>query len=299
MKILITGGHGLIGRAIHHEFGKRADLFCFCPTRAEFDLLIEDDRWDKILNQDWNMLVHCAWITAHGDFWNAPDNHLWHEASVRLFERFFEKPDRRLVSLGTCAEYDWEHSDQGPLSECSSCKPATLYGQAKYQTYKALAAYADSMETVDVAKSTKRNSFLWPRLFFTFGEGESRKKLIPAMVEAECQSQPMQCGPEQTERDFCSFSSIGKAIAHLALSSCEGAVNIGTGHGTTLRDIHHMVTRDVGCEDRESSVVFAPASNGAPSCILADVSKACSFGIEINHQETLQEMEDYIASLST
>ena len=256
----------------------------YTPSRDKLNLLEEDERWNDILAQNWDMLIHCAWITAHGDFWSSAENGLWRDASIRFFRRFFEKPNRKIVSLGTCAEYDWNDCS-GPLTEDSHCKPATLYGQAKYETYLALK---------ELAQAT-HNDYLWPRIFFTFGPGESENKLIPAMIRSEATASPMQCGPANTERDFSSFRSIGQAIAQLAQSSCKGAVNIGTGSAISLSEIHTLIPKPGGSS---GSVTFKPNDAGKKSSIVADVTKAHKHGASIKKSTTLEEMKRYISQLS-
>ena len=58
-------------------------------------------------------LLHFAWETRHGYFWQAPENQIWAEATVDLARAFKDAGGRRAVFAGSCAEYDWAASDQG------------------------------------------------------------------------------------------------------------------------------------------------------------------------------------------
>ena len=75
-------------------------------------------------------LLHLAWYTEHGSFWNSPENLAWLAASVQLVGAFTAAGGRRAVVAGSCAEYDW--SGPQPCSEpATPLRPHTLYGTCK------------------------------------------------------------------------------------------------------------------------------------------------------------------------
>ena len=51
------------------------------------------------------LLIHAAWFVEHGRFWTAPENQDWLEASDRLARAFVEGGGRRILGVGSCAEY--------------------------------------------------------------------------------------------------------------------------------------------------------------------------------------------------
>ena len=155
------------------------------------------------------VLVHAAWYVAHGKFWTAPENAAWVEASTALADAF---AGRRLVGLGSCAEYDWAGEGTSPWSETRRIAPATPYGQAK----AALAArWAALGERRGIAVA-------WARLFHLFGPGEHPDRLVPAVLRALLEGREAATGSGLALRDFVGTGFLGRALAALAASGVVG-----------------------------------------------------------------------------
>src|SRR6267143_4821300 len=52
-------------------------------------------------------LLHLAWCTEPGKYWNSLENLQWVQASLGLLQEFVDNDGQRVVVAGTCAEYDW------------------------------------------------------------------------------------------------------------------------------------------------------------------------------------------------
>ena len=85
-------------------------------------------------------LLHFAWCTEHGRYWTAEENLNWINASFALMNEFAASNGKRFVAAGTCAEYDWSNELCSEFT--TACRPATLYGAAKYSTHLLLEAWA-------------------------------------------------------------------------------------------------------------------------------------------------------------
>ena len=111
MQILVTGGGGFVGQttvaalkeAGHNVLivGRKAGTKPLGYTanllnRAERELMVKKTRADA--------LVHLAWHTCPGNFWDAPDNTDWAHASHELIKHFFDAGGKRAVLAGSCAE---------------------------------------------------------------------------------------------------------------------------------------------------------------------------------------------------
>lgn len=234
-KVLITGAGGFIGRQVAAALDGAARCV---PARVDgrrADLLDADDRAALIAAAGADTLVHCAWYTEHRKFWGAAQNTDWEAASVDLFRRFYAAGGRRIVGLGSCAEYDWT-TGVARFAEDAALAPHTAYGAAKVRTSQALADLA----------ATAGASWAWARVFYSFGPGEPAARLVPLMIRAVQAGETLEIGPGDTGRDFLAVDVLGRAIAALATSAVEGPVNTASGEVTRFAELAALVERLAG-----------------------------------------------------
>src|SRR5262245_8969785 len=85
-------------------------------------------------------LIHLAWYIAPGRWAAAPENFEWVQASLALVRAFKAHGGVRVVTAGSCLEYDWRY---GYCSETlTPCTPHTIYGTCKHALQMLVAAMA-------------------------------------------------------------------------------------------------------------------------------------------------------------
>ena len=205
-------------------------------------------------------LLHLAWYTVPGRYWTALENFHWVGASLDLIETFVEHGGRRLVSAGTCAEYDWSYGycveGMTPLA------PATPYGVCK----DALRAMVESF-----ASQTGLSS-VWGRVFFLYGPHEHPGRLVPSVIRSLLHAEPARCTHGNQIRDFLYVQDVADAFVMLLGSDTTGAVNIASGQPIRLRDIIIEIADQLG----ELGLVrlgALPPAPGEPSVLLGDASR--------------------------
>ncbi|OEJ66685.1 NAD-dependent epimerase/dehydratase family protein [Magnetovibrio blakemorei] len=237
-RVLVTGASGLIGKpAVRALVDQGLDVHAVARTVAErpigvtwhaCDLLVPGAAEALAHDVQATHLLHLAWVTEHGQFWNAPQNANWQGASKRLIEAFQANGGKRVLMAGSCAEYDWTDLADGVCREgITPMKPHTLYGQSKLETLEWLADFA--------AKSAL--SYAWGRVFLLFGEGENDKRLVPSVASALAQRRVAKCSSGTQIRDFMDARDIGSAFAALLMSDVQGAVNVASGEDRTIGEV--------------------------------------------------------------
>jgi nucleoside-diphosphate-sugar epimerase len=212
-------------------------------------------------------ILHLAWNAEHGVYWSAPDNRDWAEGTIALARAFAEQGGRRFVGAGTCAEYDWT----APTDPCregdTPCVPATPYGQAK------LAAGAAVIEVL----RQHGGSAAWGRLFFLYGPGEDRRRLVPSVVNALRTGQRAQVTAGTQVRDFLHVHDAARAFVALLTAPLEGPVNIGSGAPVSVRTLVETIAL---CMGRSDAVDFGaiPMPADEPAALVADVTRLLSIG---------------------
>lgn len=210
-------------------------------------------------------LLHCAWITDHGDYWTHPDNARWQAASIDLFAAAARSGVRRLVGVGSCAEYNWSAlpADCGPLHEYRGpLVPDTPYGNAKLE----VARWMDSFSGQEGCSTA------WGRIFFPIGAHENPKRLVPSICKAVLSGEAVAIGPGDLCRDVMDVRDVARGFVRLLESDVTGAINIASGLPTTLAELAERISRLV---DPAGTVQIGarPRRDLDPQRLIADVGR--------------------------
>jgi nucleoside-diphosphate-sugar epimerase len=180
-------------------------------------------------------LLHLAWTTEHGRYWEDPANLAWVEASRRLVDAFSEAGGERAVLAGTCAQRAW---------------PNTLYARAKNEASGFFAATG--------------------LLLFPYGPYERPERLVPSVTLSLLAGEEARTTPGKQVRDFVHVADCGKALAALLDSGVQGDVEIGTGRGTAVAEIARAIGRLLG---REELLRVGALPGGDESRVVADAAR--------------------------
>lgn len=263
MRALVTGATGFVGRPVVDGLKRRGvDVITLGRGPAadvQADLLAEAPPVAA------DVLIHIAWYAEHGKFWTAPVNTQWVTATERLAEAFCRAGGRRVVGVGTCAEYEWSH---GRCVEVSTpLRPATLYGASKDQAHQAMAKVCAAHDV----------PCAWSRLFIPVGAGEAPGRLIPSVIAAlRGAREPFAIGGA-AKRDFLHVNDVAEALVTLALSDATGPFNISSGRAVPIAEIvDHLAMR----LDRDAEPLrrLYAARPGEPETLYGDNSRLSALG---------------------
>lgn len=272
-RVLVTGATGLIGRHVVNALMERgAEVHAVTRSLAhettngevrwhKANLLDHRERTQLLDSAGAQTIVHCAWVTEHGAFWTAPENLDWAAATLALVSEGYERGAKRIVGVGTWAEYTWDGAE--PLSEATTpLQPATLYGIAKDSTRRLLEAFA----------ATTKLSFAWARVAMLYGAGEHEDRFVASLARALTKGQPARMSSGAAVRDFMDARDVGAAIAALAMSKVTGAVNIGSGQRVSLLEVGRTLARLANAPQLLQPGAFADRP-GEPATLALDVKR--------------------------
>ena len=205
-------------------------------------------------------LIHLAWFTEPAEFWQSPLNLMWESRSLHLFASFISNGGGRIVGAGSCAEYEWgaEVLEEGTTPEF----PATPYGTAKLSLKRRTEALATEAGI----------GFSWARFFFLFGPHERKERFVSSIIDPLLRDDMAYCHSGSLIRDFLYVEDAGDAVAALAMSNVQGAVNVGSGIASRLGD----VAKDIGMAMHAAHLVHIAPDDPAgtqPKAVVADVSR--------------------------
>jgi nucleoside-diphosphate-sugar epimerase len=208
-------------------------------------------------------LLHFAWIATPGIYWRSADNERWLSASQTLLQSFERHGGRRAVVAGSCAEYDWSrvgicHETASPLATDA----ATPYAASKLKLEHWLDGFA----------AARGLSSGWGRIFFQYGPGEPRERLVASVIVALLGGREALCTHGRQIRSFLHVADVGAAFAALLDSEVRGAVNIGSAERISIAELLERLAGYLGRPDL-LKLGARPAPADEPAVLLPDTSR--------------------------
>jgi len=272
-RVLVTGASGFVGwhtlaplvaRGFEvHAAARRprpGDIGDLELTWHQADLLDPASRKDLIAAVEPTHLLHAAWSLEPGQYAESPANLDWVAASIQLVRRFRAGGGRRLVTVGTCFEY--EHGHTPILRESSPIGPGTVYGAAKYSLLIAMEA---------LARATGLSA-AWARLFYLYGPREDRRRLVGDIASSVLEGREVATSAGLARRDYMFVADAGDALAALLDTEVTGPVNVATGTAPPVRELVELVASTAGNPDLVRYGA-RPSPANDPAEIRADVKR--------------------------
>jgi len=261
--IVLTGASGFIGHAsIPPLLARGYEIHAITSQKKipetpgihwhTFNLLDPVQVHDLIELVHPSHLMHFAWYTVPDKYWTARENIPWVQASVQLISEFVHAGGQRVVTAGTCAEYDWTY---GYCSEfLTPVKPSTLYGVSKNTLHQLLQEILKGSDTISA----------WGRIFFLYGPNEHPSKLVSSIIRPLLQNEPAPCSTGTQIRDYLFIEDAAEAFVQLLDSDVSGPVNIASGIPVAIHDIIEMIGEKTGRADLIQYGALPGLSTDAP-----------------------------------
>lgn len=292
MRILVTGGAGYIGShtvrallAANHEVAILDDLSTgrreLLHPAAKFihaDLLDTPAVSGALRDQACEAVIHFAARSRVGE--DAREPALYHRVNVvgtlSLLDAMVQAGIRRIVFSSTCAVYD--APADASMDERTPRRPVSVYGETKVAMENAVRAYGDA------------HGWRWTALRYFNAAGAAEDASIGEWHEPETHLIPLALRaasgrgsaltlygedyptPDGTPiRDYIHVEDL--AAAHVAALFLEEshAINLGTGHGYSVKDVVAAVERVTG---RPVPRSIGPRRPGDPPRLVASAGLA-------------------------
>ena len=321
MRLLITGPTGFIGSAFirlafargHHLAGliiPTEPIPAHLPPSDTLKWLrgtLEDPPWPAIADFQPEVCLHMAWITTPGVYLESPENYRFLETSLTFLRRLRDSGVQHIVSLGTCIEYQITNQ---PLSEDTTpVAPTTTYARCKNDLRLALEAEArrsklgdraaaepiSELQTPNFKLRTPNFSFSWPRIFYPYGPGEHPSRLCSSLIAKLRRGDEIVLKTPDSTKDYIYIDDLAEALLAIVENRFHGLINVGTGQGTTVRQIADSLARSLG---RPDLIRVAPNPEPDPfPFVVADASRLKSLGWRPAH-DLHQGLQKLLASIA-
>ncbi len=205
-RVLMTGASGFIGRHCLQPLMDRGyEVHAVSSTHVPIDLagpiwhqanLLDPQQVKELMSVVRpTHLLHLAWYAVPGKYWTSLENFKWVQASLTLLQAFTHFEGQRVVTAGTCAEYEWA----GHLcSEYTTrLMPATVYGTCK--------GSLQAMQSAFAQQTGVRSA--WGRIFLLYGPYEPPQRLVSSVIRSLLRDEPALCSHGLQIRDFHHLAS--------------------------------------------------------------------------------------------
>lgn len=259
MKILIIGADGFIGKHFTNLLKEKADEY----ELEFFKQNVLTTNWSEYMEKSRpDYLVNLAWKTGNG-YLDSYDNVQFVKAGIDMYDAFYSNNGKRAVYIGTEQEYQYSLN---PVKETELINPLSLYAECKASLGKIL-----------VKNSIIQNrGFVWCRLFFVYGEGEKKERLMPYIIRNMLEENDIICSYDKYVRDYIYVKDVASAIYTCLFSDYTGYVNIGGGEKTTIGKIAETI-KNITASSAKISYRTKEECNQNP-CSCADISLLESLG---------------------
>ena len=249
--ILITGASGFVGKQVlkglesvecNISVVSRLDAETFSEYQNVKKCIYTNDLFSQ--NEDWlleslagiDTVIHLAWYAEPKKYLSSEENLSCLVGTLNLAKAVCKSGVTRFIGVGTCAEYDTKFE---VLSTDTPLNPKNLYASCKASAFLALNSLFANYNI----------GFVWCRLFFLFGEGESELRLHGYIKNQISKNKIINLTSGGQVRDYMDVSDASSEIIAATLSDFSGAFNVCSGEGATVREIAQTIAREMGRED--------------------------------------------------
>lgn len=231
---VVTGGNGFLGSKVvsslldanyfvrlilrigsHHELKECVEII------YTNDLDFESVEWWTAATLGADIVIHCAWYVEHGLYMESSKNINSLHGLTKIAFGSLDSGVRKFIGIGTCLEYG------DPFSSLDkSISPSSLYASSKLSAFFILTQIFKNSNT----------KFLWCRLYYLYGDGESPSRLVPYIKRQIENDELVTLNNGSKMIDILEITVAAKMIVNASLSDDYGPIDIRSNQIMTIRD---------------------------------------------------------------
>lgn len=282
MNILLTGATGFVGSAFlktalahgHRVAALVRPETCAARTLPQHENLLwvpgtlAEAPFDRLAAFAPETCVHAAWIATPGVYLEAPENADWLRWSLAFVRQARALAGvRRVVGLGTCIEYQIAPTGREPLREESTpLAPSSFYARCKNELRLRLEEEAGHGDF----------SFCWGRVFYPYGPGEHPERLCSVLIRRLLRQEKIVLKTPDSMKDYIYIDDLASALLAVTESDYHGAVNLGTGEGSSVGKIADILAERLGGKDLVERA--EPPAEDPLAYVVADIHRLRGLG---------------------
>ncbi len=305
--VVITGGSGMVGRALQAELRDQGFVRILAPPRAELDLLDGAATLAYFREQRPQQVFHLASI-VFGLFGNMENQFLALADNTLLNHNVLTACAatgvRKLFFAGTVAAYPFPYKGL-PLIESMLWDGVPHYGEFGYAHAK-----RHALAYLEILRREADLDFFYGLLTNLYGPGDRFDDrfghVIPSLIlklhRAKRTGEPFQVwGDGLATRDFMHARDAARAIL-LGMQRISGVANVSSGIAVSIRDVVAALVRAAGYEKTVAWQTDKPVGvpeRSVSNAVLQDIGFESAYTIETGIKDTWDWFERNAASART
>lgn len=245
MKIVVTGGSGFLGSWICRILENSSEVHCFVrATSSLYNLQgLAKTQIHRVLDQDLlktledlspDVVIDCAWAGVGNEFRNNPFQVENIERGLKLANAARNAEVKLFLGVGSQAEL-------GPVAdsilETQIDAPTTFYGRAK----------VDMRTSYEELFRNSNTSFVWMRVFSTYGPLDTGNWLIPNLVDGISRGNLTDLTLGEQQWSYLHAIDLANAFKHVIESRLtQGIINVGNPETISIRDVATFIAQTMG-----------------------------------------------------
>jgi len=244
-RVVVLGAKGFLGAPIVNTLRKDGyEVITFSPNEQyeirgvsyRADLFEINSLKVALLDTKPDIVISTAWVTEHGKFWTSELNTSYKDATLEFAKLSFELGSEAFIGIGTMSEYG---NNPGRCDARETPLLATdIYSKTKIET---------GLELLKIGMSFGKKTN-WLRVFQAFGPNEKSERFIPGLISSLKNGKSFSIRTPNFEMDWTHTSEIASVVSFSISNNLEHFVDVGTGHGTTVRSLSEMICLELGLD---------------------------------------------------
>tara|TARA_B100001989_G_C24504637_1_gene446817 strand:- start:252 stop:1172 length:921 start_codon:yes stop_codon:yes gene_type:complete len=280
MRIMITGGSGMVGRNLIHYLNKYSSHNLLYPTRSELNLLDNIEVRDYIKTKNPNVIIHCAGLVG-GIQANVESPYLFLSRNLmmgfNIVEGAISNKIQKLINLGSSCMYpkDFERELKEEDILTGALEPTNEgYAVAKITVAK-LCEYAKKQFNLDYKTIIPCNLYgMWDKF------DPQNSHMIPAVIRkihlAKYSGKiPEIWGDGSSRREFMYAEDLADFIYHCLnkYKSLDSYTNVGLGVDYSILDYYKEISSIVGYSGVFNHDLTKPSGMKKKQCSITKQNK--------------------------
>ena len=290
-KVLVTGATGLIGKELIEPLKEAGFEIYAISTKERISCekikyikanLHDHTEIDNIMAKiKPEYLLHLAWCVT--GYFNDNLNFDFLVSSINLLKSFHKHGGKRAIMTGTYAEYGENCS---LLDEEFDTRPMNLYSKCKNHLNKIATDYSNANNL----------SFGWARIFSAYGFETDKRRLTADVIEHLKNNEEVYIKSGSLIRDYIYVKDVSYALVKFLDSNVEGAVNICSGEGTSIKDYVLTIAKIM---EKEGLIKFNEQQSNQQNIVVGknirltkEIGYKLKYSLEDGIKEILEEYYD-------